>query len=426
MKLSWKFWQKKAASFATLNSENPFLEELGLLAYSNIIAATAHGALALYRRSSAVSIPIRLIANNVSMIKPVLIKKGEVVLEHDLLKLLMNPSTDLSANLFFKSLSIFHSVTGQAFVWAGGNINKPPLALDVVNPINVSINADLRGGILSIDVTSGPYQGNYKAQNIKGSIRYVLNEFSEIGLIRSFSSMPDERSFVGESPLKNVAMEIQQLVEGSQHNSALLRNGGRLSLLFSLKEELSPDQYEAAKSAIFVQYEGTSNSGKIGVVGAGEVNVKEFGISPKDLDFKELQQLARNCVAMQYGVPIPLVDNQKSTFNNLETANEMLFDNAVEPSVREILAGLKFYLFPRFGMADFQLSFDRTELPILRARFIKELKERKEAGVETPNELRSLINREPLTQGGDDLYLPATMIPIASDQFTDDNPEVMD
>ena len=50
----------------------------------------------------------------------------------------------------------------------------------------------------------------------------------------------------------------------------------------------------------------------------------------------------------------------------------------------------------------------------------------KEAGVETPNELRSLINREPLTEGGDDLYWPVTQAPIGSDVFTGDNPKVMD
>ncbi|MCP4553694.1 MAG: hypothetical protein GY834_17005 [Bacteroidetes bacterium] len=48
-----------------------------------------------------------------------------------------------------------------------------------------------------------------------------------------------------------------------------------------------------------------------------------------------------------------------------------------------------------------------------------ELKERKDIGIETPDELRSLLpNRDPLTTGGDVVYQSATMIPIGSDPFS--------
>ena len=151
--------------------------------------------------------------------------------------------------------------------------------------------------------------------------------------------------------------------------------------------------------------------------------MQEFGKTPKDLDFEKLQRLARRQVALQYGVPIPLVDSERATMNNMEQSNEMLFDNGVEPLIKQLLDGLKFFLFPRFGldMQKFDLTFDRTAMPILRKRFIKELNERVTANVETSNELRQLINREPLAVGADELYRPVTMMPIASDVFTDDD-----
>jgi len=427
MKLNWKFWKKDIPMLSV--KSNLYAQELLHLMNSDTIAASAQGALKLFRTSSAVSIPVRLIANNVGMITPVLkTEQGEVVADNDLISLLKNPKFGVSSFLFFKSLAIYQSIVGKSYVWAGGNISLPPVAIDKVNPANINLNTLSNGEITTINVTTGPYQGTYVAEKDGVRTRYILNNFAEIGIIPGFSSRTDDRVMIGESPLIAVGPEIQQVVDGAIHNSALLKNGGTLSTIFSLKGDLSDDQFEDAASTIMAKYQGPNKAGTIGVVGAEDVDIKQFGNTPKDLDFEKLQKLARKIVALQYGVPIALVDNEKSTFNNLGTSNEMLFDNACEPVITETLTGLEFFLFPRFKMdiTKFDLTFDRTNLPILRQRFIRELKERREAGVETPNELRSLINREPLREGGDELYWTVTQAPIGSDAFTDDNPEVID
>ena len=425
--MKWKFWEKDSPRL-TMKS-TLYAQELLHLMNSDTVAASAAGAMKLFRISSAVSIPVKLVTNTVAMITPTLsLEDGTIVQDHDITKLLRNPMQGVSSFLFFKSLAIFHSVVGTSYVWAGGNLNKPPIAIDKVNPINVHLNTLSNGDITSIDVTTGPYQGTYKAETDRGRTRYISNDFAEIGIIKGFSSRSDDRSMIGESPLIAVGPEIQQLVDGAVHNSALLKNGGTLSTIFSLKGDLADDQFEDAKSSIMAQYRGPNKAGTIGVVSAEDVDIKQFGNTPKDLDFEKLQKLARKIVALQYGVPILLVDNEKASFSNLEISNEMLFDNACEPVITEILNGLEFFLFPRYKMdlGRFNLTFDRTKLPILRKRFIRELKERKEAGVETPNELRSLINREPLGPEGDELYWPVGEAPISSDVFTADNPEVVD
>ncbi len=426
--MNWKFWKKDSPRLTV--KQSLYAQELLHLMNSDTIAASASGAMKLFRTSSAVSIPVRLIAHNVGMITPVLKNDddGAVVLDTDFIRLLKNPRHGVSSFLFFKSLAIYQSIVGKGYVWAGGNINRPPIAIDKVNPVNVHLNTLSDGTITEINVTTGPYQGTYKAEIQGTRVRYILNNFAEIGIIPGFSSRSDDRSMIGESPLLAVGPEIQQLVDGATHNSSLLKNGGTLSTIFSLKGDIADDQFEDAASAIVAKYQGPNKAGTIGVVAAEDVDIKQFGNTPKDLDFEKLQKLARKIVALQYGVPIALVDNEKATFSNLNTSNEMLFDNGCEPVITEILNGLEFFLFPRFKMEidRFDLTFDRTSLPILRQRFIRELKERREAGVETPNELRSLINREPISEGGDDLYWPVTQAPIGSDVFTGDNPEVMD
>ena len=105
----------------------------------------------------------------------------------------------------------------------------------------------------------------------------------------------------------------------------------------------------------------------------------------------------------------------------------MLFDNACAPLIKELLSGLEFFLFPRYNLdpEQFDLKFDETKLPILRERFLRELKIRKDIGIETINELRTLLPRVPVDEGGDVVYQPATLIPLGT-SVIDTDAEVMD
>ena len=65
---------------------------------------------------------------------------------------------------------------------------------------------------------------------------------------------------------------------------------------------------------------------------------------------------------------------------------------------------------------------ERTDSLIEKGEMMEELLKRKQANVETVNELRQLLQgREPL-EGGDDLYIPANSVPIASDVLRNDDP----
>ena len=429
--MNWKFWQKSVKhelKSSDLSKWGPLLE-LGVLANGTITARTATGALAAYRQSSAVSSPVRMIASDIAMLEPMIETDGEVDQSPaalELVGLLNNPGGDWLKDLFFETLSIYQSVTGNAYIWAGGNINRPPLAIGPVNPADITIDHDGNGTIISISVNMGPYRGVYKAETKNGRTRYIANGFAELTQIRGFSSRTGG-IVEGESPLVSVGAEIEQMVSGNKHNNAMLANGGRMSALFALKGDLTDEQFESARAEIFTKYKGVSKAGTIAVVGAEDVTVQELGITPKDMDYARMLVLARNAVAMQYGVPPVLVSQEKATFNNMSTAREMLFDNAVSPAVRRLFSGIEAFLFPRFGLdtAKSNLTFDQLKVPSLRARRVRELNERRKANVETINELRTSINREPI-DGGDELFVPATMIPLSmADDVDEDEPVAM-
>ncbi|MEE9160010.1 MAG: phage portal protein [Gammaproteobacteria bacterium] len=433
--MKWKFWarpdryEKKSSglSLDKIQAKWGPLLELGVLANGSITARTATGALAAYRQSSAVSAPVRMIATDIALLNPIIETDGDVdpnPAALELVSLLNNPGENWLKDLFFETLSIYQSVTGNAYIWAGGNINRPPLAIGPVNPADITIDHDGSGTIISISVNMGPYRGVYKAETKNGRTRYIANGFAEITQIRGFSSRTGG-IIEGESPLVSVGAEIEQMVRGNTHNNSLLANGGRMSALFSLKGDITDEQFEAARAEIFLRYKGEAKAGTIAVVGAEDVSVSEFGVSPKDMDFAKMLVLARSAVALQYGVPPVLITQEKATFSNMDTAREMLFDNAVSPSSRRLFSGIEAFLFPRFGLdvGRSSLTFDQLAVPSLRARRIRELNERRKANVETLNELRASINREPI-DGGDEVFVPATMIPLSMVD-DDDEPVVM-
>lgn len=403
------------------------LLELGVLANGTITARTASGALSAYRKSSAVSVPVRMIAFDIAMLEPVVETDGDVdnsPAAAALIALLNNPGENWIKDLFFETLSIYQSLTGNAYIWAGGNITRSPLAIAPVNPADITIDHDGQGTIIAINVNIGPYRGVYKSETKNGRTRYIANNFAEITQIRGFSSRSGG-IFEGESPLISVGAEIEQMVRGNTHNNALLANGGRMSALFSLKGDLTDEQFENAKSEIFLKYRGESKAGTIAVVAADDVSIQEMGITPKDMDYAKMLVLARNSVALQYGVPPILVTQERATFSNMAASREMLFDNAVSPAAIRLFSGIEAFLFPRFGleMGRSILTFDHLKVPSLRGRRVREINERRKANVETTNELRTIINREPL-EGGDELLVPATMIPLSMVDDEDD-PVVM-
>jgi phage portal protein BeeE len=226
----------------------------------------------------------------------------------------------------------------------------------------------------------------------------------------------------GQSLLVAASKEARQHLLGTQHNVSLLENGGRISLIFHFEEDLSQDEYERLEADIIGKYGGPMKTGQIGVTTGGKMDVKELGTLPKDMDFANLQAIAQKAVALQYDVPLPLVTDSRQTEHNYGTAVLALYDDAVLPLSVRILGGLSEMLLPRYGMdpREAQIIANQDSVTALVMRRNEELAKRKAIGIESDNELRALIGREPY-EGGDVILKPANLIPAGSDIWTDDN-----
>jgi HK97 family phage portal protein len=118
----------------------------------------------------------------------------------------------------------------------------------------------------------------------------------------------------------------------------------------------------------------------------------------RDMDFVTTQKEAAKLIASAYGVPLPLIDNDASTFNNIEQAKERFYTDTILPLFREFLTQLGAWLLPFYGEGlRFQVNEDKIgALESVRGRLFDRMVNAVNAGILTTDEAREAIGYEPL------------------------------
>jgi phage portal protein BeeE len=351
--------------------------------------------------------------------------------DHPINGLLKRPSAFSTTNEFLRNLAINYLVTGNSFLVQTGDLNRPPLEINNVSPMNLTINRAQDG-----------HPGNYQVTTTAGSIifdrtpvtsrdsRDRLGDFRfvdrtggrEIWQARTFNPTVDAQSgsFFGLSPLTAVFYEIKQFIESSVHNWSLLKRGARPTGAMSSEQQLTDDQFQKLQAEINNQYTGSENSGRPYLLENGMKWI-EMSMTNRDMDFMGLKKMVSEALYNQYKIPLPLISGDQMTLNNLETANLSLFDNAVVPLTKYLYSELTLFTLRRYpGSEDLILSFDPHDIPALEGRRIEGVEKLSRIGVLTTNELRAKLGYEEV-DGGSDILKPANLLPLMNDQFTGDN-----
>lgn len=405
--------EEKSFALGTSQSLGSFLM------YGQSSAATATGALSLYDRSTAVSIPVNMVADAFASIIPVLKMSDEIITSHPILDLLNAPSPFYSSTLFMEILAKDYLITGESEIAALGGVNRPPIELQPLSPKNISVNEGQSGVVNSFIVAGNTLAGQYKRTRVRNRIRYLDGGLRELKQIRNYSTR-NNSLLRGQSLLVSASKEALQHIKGGDHNISLLDNGGRVSLVFHFDADLNKEEFDETKKRVVEQYGGTSKAGMIGVTSGGKLKINEMGVNNKDMDFANLQNMAQRAVALQYKVPLPLLTTDASTFNNYKEARAALYVDAVLPLADRIFGGLTDLLVPRYGLdvKDYKITYDKTSIEALTLVALEELKLRKDINIESDNELRATIGKLPY-EGGDAVLKPANLIPAGTDIFAE-------
>lgn len=379
-------------------------------------------AMQFYRTTSAIATSVDKIASRVEQIKPIVKEVGnnKIINDHPVLALLKKPNLHETYQKFMGKMARHYLLTHDCHVMMAGNVNYPPLELYAVKPQNIfpTLGANYYPSSYMVSVGSG--RGTYSFEEVNRSARYFDGQLKELYHIMGFSSRADEIS--ADSPLEAAALEAKQLIKGKYHNVSLLDNGGRLSLIVAFKDAdgMDDDEHRQRKLRLQEDLGGAGNAGKMAVISAEEVEIKEIGVSNKDMDFIDLENMASKAIYMRYEIPLPLISTQATTYNNYEQAILDLYENTVLPTADIIFSGLTRAIMPRFDNEDLYITYDQESIKVLMRQMLKELESRRNINIETINELRAFLPHKESIPGGSVLYQNASQVPIGTDLFTED------
>lgn len=351
---------------------------------------------------------VRMIASAAASIPWLLSRRGVEIETHPLLDLLMRPSPSVGGHALFEALYTYLKLAGNGYIEAvGPNDARPPKELWTLRPDRMR-------------VIVGPYglpQGyEYEANGQKRV--WQMDPLTGAGPILHLKEFHPIDDWYGLSPVEAAAYAVDRHNAASAHDKALLDNGARPSgaLVFQpvnvggVAQSAPGDVIQAAEERLRARHQGVENAGRPLVLG-GNVDWKQMGLRPVDMDFAESKADAARDICAAFGVPHILIVPGQSTYNNVREAKLELYEDTVLPLVDKVVDALNAWITPRYG--DWlRLGVDLDEVPALEPR--REAKRTTvlslfEKRLITRDEAREALQYEPL-EGGTRFDVDAAVI----------------
>lgn len=323
--------------------------------------------------------------------------------------------TESYMELMKQQISYF-LITGNCFtITQSLNPSSEPLEIFTAKPQNIIIagtGTSLVGkyiwndGNRHVTFTWNILQNKFTGTDAKGL-------YYEITQTKEFNPKANTGNMWGQSKLAPVYNEMEQFISGVVHNKNLLQNGSRPSGVLTLDEEMDDATYEKAKVDMENFYKGASNAGNILIFQGQGSKFEQFGITPKDMDYALLHDKTTRSLYNRLKIPAPLVTDSVMTYNNLDSALYQLYILAVLPAIKMLLDDFNSLLMPRFKDGDrYCLRIDENEIPVMRARQREDDEKMIKLGFNTYNEARSKYGYDDLSEGGDVVFVPSSVVPI--------------
>jgi HK97 family phage portal protein len=328
---------------------------------------------------------VREIANACSDMTLEVFQNGEAVASHPALALMARPNPMQGGDTFLKEVFTNYLLTGEMFIVS--TTEKPPAELWSLNPLHMEVLPG-PGGMPSSYV--------HKHNNAKTTFPVDrVNGYSQVFCLKMYNPNDYWR---GQSPMMAAALAADTHNEGVKWNYKLLRNSARPSGFMKFTGVPGDDVIARLREWFRATMQGGDNAGEVGVIGDGG-EWQAMGETPRDMDFMNTQKEMAKLVASAFGVPLPLIDNDASTFNNLQQAKERFYTDTIIPMFNEFLRAFGNWLLPAYGEGlEFRVDLDDiAALEEVRTRTFDRMIRARQAGVLTADEARTGIGYPELT-----------------------------
>lgn len=185
-----------------------------------------------------------------------------------------------------------------------------------------------------------------------------------------WSPNPDpDAMYRGMSWITPIIREMQADRAATEHKARFFENAATPNLAVSLKEGLSPQQFNEFVDAMEAQHKGALNAYKT-LYTANGADVTVVGADMKQLDFKATQGAGETRICADGGVPPIIVGLseglQASTYSNYGMARRKFGDHWARPQWRSACAALSVLVKPPPGGTPVRLWYDDRDIAFLR------------------------------------------------------------
>lgn len=377
----------------------------------------------LYLKSDVLGTAVHRIAHNLAGLTLGLTTNGQDF-EQDApaIDFLNTASEGYTSRRFWYEIATSYLLSNEAWVVLRGRPERPPIARTWIYPFDVVEDMSKDDGLpAAFRTMANRDRRTYNRVERNGRLRWIsddgLNE-----LVPLLGAEAVDRPFRGQSQVSPLYYAVTQNVEGKRHNSSLLRNGLRTTGVIhppegSTFEKATMEKIQAAIQAL----RGSGTAGATLVL-PKRVESIDLAISNQEMDYVAMLSEAKESVFNYYNIPLPLVMNDASTFNNYTTAQTAFFDGAVFPVFDDLADALASGLEPRFPeLADAWITYNENAIKALKGRNIERMKKSRETQALTTNEIREVGGYPPVVDG-DDVLVPSTLIPVGTESMIGDVP----
>jgi HK97 family phage portal protein len=315
---------------------------------------------------------------------------GELIETHPALDLLKMPAPQMTWDAWLTEMIVNRMLLGEMAA-VSGNENGPPVELWPLNPMHIEVMPGSGGLPAAYIHEIGRSKRKFSVDPRDGN--------SQVMFSKTYNPLNYWR---GQSPLMAAALAGDTHNAGMKWNYSLLNNSARPSGLIRFKQGYpAGETIQRMREYFKSRMQGPNNAGEIPML-SDDAEWVPMSQSARDMDFSKTMQETAKYVASALGVPLPLIDNDASTFNNLEQAKERLYTDTVIPILNELLAELNNWLLPRYGQDGLELRVDMDTIPALeglRQKMFDRAAVAYEKGLLSLQECRVLMGYDPEPEG---------------------------
>ena len=203
----------------------------------------------------------------------------------------------------------------------------------------------------------------------------------------------------GLSPLQVLTKRLTRLNAGMDASVAQMQNGGVPGIVYE-KSDFAIETLGQRKNDFANYLRNSSNKGAP-YFAAGEMGYLPLGLSLADMDVSSLSGVDFTKLCNAYKFPEILLNNQdSSTYNNVASAEKMLYTNSILPNIYLFRDAIIKGVIPMYAIDGVRrtIEIDLSEIPALQEDMKMQADALNSMWWTTPNEKRDMMGFEELME----------------------------